>query len=111
MSGIAAYIRFIRLRLPRSKNYEYFCAQNYNSGIRLLHEYFRLWGCEKVYFPELAEVKTGKLRQLKILNGNQKSKIQFPRLSVNSHKSTRLVPTPLQTPLKITEFAQIRKNS
>ena len=32
-------------------------------------------GCEKVYFPELVEVKTDKLRQLKILNGSQKYQI------------------------------------
>ena len=70
-----AYIRFSRLRLPRSKNYEYFCAQNYDLELRLLHKYFRLWGSEKVYFPELAEVKTGKLRQLKTLNGSQKYQI------------------------------------
>lgn len=29
-------------------------------------------GSEKVYSPMLAEVKTGKLWQLKILNGSQK---------------------------------------
>ena len=105
-----AYNRFSRLRLPRSKNYEYFCAQNYDLELRLLHKYFRLWGCEKVYFSELAEVKTGKLQQLKIVNGNQKYQIWFPRLSVNFHKSTWLVPTPSQTPLRISQFAQIRKN-
>ena len=70
-----------------------------------------IMGLREVYFPVLAKVKTGKLRQLKILKASQKSEIQFTRLSVNFHKSTRLVPTPLETPLKITEFAQIRKNS
>ena len=54
-------------------------------------------------------MKIDKLRQLKSLAQAKKSKIKFTRLSVNVHKSTRLVPTPLQTPLKITEFAQIRK--
>lgn len=96
-----AYNRFSRLRLPRSKNYEYFCAQNKDLELRLLHKYIRLWSYEKVYFLELAEVKTGKLQQLKILNGSQKYQIWFPRLSVNFHKSTRLVPTPSQTPLRI----------
>lgn len=31
--------------------------------------------CEKVYFPVSVNVKTGKLRQLKILNGSQKYQI------------------------------------
>lgn len=79
MSGIERtsdlQIRFSRLRLPRSKDNEYFCAQNYDLELRLLHKYFPLWGCEKVYFSELAEVKTGKLQQLKIINGSQKYQI------------------------------------
>lgn len=36
---------------------------------------YPVMGLEKVYFPELAEVKTGKLQQLKIINGSQKYQI------------------------------------
>ena len=107
MSGIAVYFRFSHLTLLSIKNYEYFCVQNYELELRLFHNDADYGGARGV----LLSVGIGKNRQqLKILNASQKSKIQFPRLSVNFHKSTRLVPTPLQTPLKITEFAQIRKN-
>ena len=90
MSCIAVYFRFIRVILLCSKNYEYFCgAQNYELEIRL-HQNISANNLREGVRSIVGIGKIGKLLRLKILNASQKSKIQFPRLSFNCHKSTRI---------------------
>ena len=76
MSSIAeksseVYFRFSHLILLRIKNYEYFCVRNNELDLRLLHNDAD-YGSARGVLSGVGIGKTGKSRQLKILNAIQK---------------------------------------